>query len=68
MVLGICVNRICSTVRPHLVFNSQDREKDLIISDGYDVLPKEVEEIIKIIEKNQCLIQFLFMNMVAQRL
>jgi len=67
MVLGICVNWICSTVRPHPVFNSQDCEKDLIISGGYDVHPKEVEEIIKIIEKNQCLIQFLFMNMVAQR-
>ena len=39
-----------------------------MISGGYDVHPKEVEEIIKIIEKNQCLIQFLFMNMVAQRL
>jgi len=44
MVLGICVNRICSTVRPHSVFNSQDREKDLIISGGYDAHPKEVEE------------------------
>ena len=46
MVLGICVNRICSTVRPHPVTNSQYREKDLIISGGYDVHPKEVEEII----------------------
>jgi len=44
MVLGIFVNRICSTVRPYPVFNSQDREKDLIISGGYDAHPKEVEE------------------------
>jgi len=44
MVLGICVNRICSTVRPHPVFNSQDHKKNLIGSGGYDVHPKEVEE------------------------
>ena len=44
MVLGIFVNRICFTVRHHPVFNSQDREKDLIISGGYDAHPKEVEE------------------------
>jgi len=36
-------------------------------SGGYDVHPKEVEEIIKIIENKQCLTQFLFMNMVVQR-
>jgi len=44
MVLGIFVNRICFTVRPYPVINSQDCEKDLIISGGYDVHTNEVEE------------------------
>ena len=44
MVLGICVNRICSTVRPHPVINSQDLEKDLIISGGYDVIQSKLKK------------------------